>query len=911
MPRIPTALLAALWFCLFAAFASSGIPAPRAEADSLRELGDSLRLGGSPARALAAYGLAADEYRRLEARAALAMVYRSLGQALQDLSEHEAALDCYRTCLRISRELGDRSLEGRALLGLGAVHGSRSEASAARARLVECLALARESGDGELEARALNNLGLVRLGQSSFSRALDDFKLALRIAEEREDLRSAGRILNNIGLVHLDLAEYQRALECFANALKSLRRSGDRWMEGRTLSNLGIARQSLGDHHRALERFAQSLELVRETGDRQMEGRALSNMATIFQGLAETELAEEYYTRSLDLFEQVGDRSMQGAVLLLLGSLQLDSGDHARALKSAGGSLKIAREVGDRMAEGRALSLLVGVHLELEQHLRARRCGELAETIAEELGADELRISAQAALGDLHSVAGRDSLAAACYARAVECADRIIGRLDLESHRIGYRSGIRHIQRRLIATELRLGRKDRAFAAQEALRARALLEILESGPAGFSRALSDDDALKERALKARCRRLNRRIAEAGGSSGDAADTLRALRRKARAELEAFRERLYYKYPGARDLRGRAGPIGLRGAQRLLARDEAALSYLVLEDRTLLFVLRRDRLEVLDCGTPAAAVGKYVDRLRRDPRHGAPGERGEAVDMLSEALIAPALPCFDGVRRLCILPDGEMHYLPFQALRNPASGRFLIEDFAVYTVPSFSTLSWLRQMGTFGKRKLLAYGDPDCAGGKSVDSGGRRSLPALPESREEVLALGRVYGPLATVRTGLQAGEGSFTTEAAGYGVIHLAAHALLNEHGPLYSSIALSPDEEHDGFLEAWEIMRLKLNADIVVLSACETALGEMQQGEGLLGLSRAFFSAGAPSVVASLWKVEDRPTKLLMERFHEQLRDGQRPADALRTAQLHLLRETRYVHPRYWAPFVLIGDSE
>jgi len=168
-----------------------------------------------------------------------------------------------------------------------------------------------------------------------------------------------------------------------------------------------------------------------------------------------------------------------------------------------------------------------------------------------------------------------------------------------------------------------------------------------------------------------------------------------------------------------------------------------------------------------------------------------------------------------------------------------------------------------------------------------------------------------YTSSARVLLQRQASESNFKRYSPDYGVLHLATHALVNEAGPMYSSIALTPDKDEDGFLEAWEIMRLKLNADIVVFSACETALGEMRAGEGMLGLSRAFFSAGVPTVVASLWSVEDNATRKLMERFHALLRDGRRPADALRGAQLHLLHDTPYKNPFYWAPFVLIGDSE
>jgi len=133
----------------------------------------------------------------------------------------------------------------------------------------------------------------------------------------------------------------------------------------------------------------------------------------------------------------------------------------------------------------------------------------------------------------------------------------------------------------------------------------------------------------------------------------------------------------------------------------------------------------------------------------------------------------------------------------------------------------------------------------------------------------------------------------------------------MDELNPMYSSILLTADEGNDGFLTAREILKMELNADLAVLSACETATGKLTEGEGMLGLSRAFFGAGVPALVASLWPVADESTRILMESFYRELEHGVRPAKALRTAQLTLMENQKYKRPNSWAPFIFIGDTE
>ena len=238
------------------------------------------------------------------------------------------------------------------------------------------------------------------------------------------------------------------------------------------------------------------------------------------------------------------------------------------------------------------------------------------------------------------------------------------------------------------------------------------------------------------------------------------------------------------------------------------------------------------------------------------------------------------------------------------------GEYFIEKFAVYYTPSLSSLSWLRTIGTYGTSDLLAYGNCNFED-KEVITALRSLLMPLPASEKEVNSIAKLYNFSSSVFTKSNATESSFKKLAGEFGVIHLATHAITNEDNPMFSSIAFSMEESEDGFLEAREIIKMDLNADLVVLSACNTAFSKQLTGEGMLGLTRAFFTAGVPTIISSLWDVEDYATQLLMVEFHKRLKKGHRPARALQKAQIKLIQNQKYSNPIYWAPFVLIGDSE
>jgi CHAT domain-containing protein len=285
--------------------------------------------------------------------------------------------------------------------------------------------------------------------------------------------------------------------------------------------------------------------------------------------------------------------------------------------------------------------------------------------------------------------------------------------------------------------------------------------------------------------------------------------------------------------------------------------------------------------------------------------------------LYELLLLPAAHELDGITKLVIVPDAALWELPFQVLIT-SKKRYLLEE---KTVSFIASLTVLQEMMNPKNKKMisappniLAFGNP--ALGKNTleelhSIYRSTNLDALPEAEKEAKRLGQLYGGAhSKVYIGAEAHEGRFKAEAGQFRILHLATHSILNDASPMYSQIVLAQtgtDQREDGLLEAREVLNMSLSANIVVLSSCESALGKVGRGEGMIGLAWAFFVAGTSTTVVSQWKVASASTTEFMLAFHEKLKYESK-AEALRNAALELSKQTQYRHPFYWAPFVLIG---
>ena len=400
--------------------------------------------------------------------------------------------------------------------------------------------------------------------------------------------------------------------------------------------------------------------------------------------------------------------------------------------------------------------------------------------------------------------------------------------------------------------------------------------------------------------------------------------LKAQVDKARLEYEDFETRLYLAHPEMRVRRGEAPIIKSEELNTLLPdASSAALEYVVGENKTYLFVATKGKsdaeVSVYTLPIKRDELAKQTETFRQQLAGRDLGFRGSA-SKLYDLLLKPAAAQLRGKSNLIIAPDNTLWDLPFQALVGETN-RFVLQDAAITYAPSLTVLREMTKRHPTqadGPASLLALGNP-VVGSEATKraeltlrSG---KLEPLPEAEQEVKALGRLYGASRSkVYVGADAREDRVKSEATRAKVLHFATHGILNNASPMYSHLALAEGGAgEDGLLEAWELMQLDLQADLVVLSACETARGRIGAGEGMIGLSWAMFLAGVPSVVVSQWKVESAGTRDLMVDFHRSLiatKSKPTKTEALRQAALRLMKHPETSHPFYWAGFVLVGDG-
>lgn len=344
-------------------------------------------------------------------------------------------------------------------------------------------------------------------------------------------------------------------------------------------------------------------------------------------------------------------------------------------------------------------------------------------------------------------------------------------------------------------------------------------------------------------------------------------------------------------------------VNLTELQQLIRPKSAVLVYAVTPEKTYLFVLKNNA-SALAIHTFTIPISAQELRQRARSFQQQMAERRPAFAAEARALyrllLQPAAAALQGVEELCLIPDDGLWDVPFQALQTH-TGRYVLEDYAIRYAPSLSVLtSFTKQQQPLTETSFLAFGNP----AMSQDQG----LAPLPEAEREVTAIGKLFRA-TQIFTGANATEHRFKALADRSSILHLATHGILNNRQPLDSYLALANGEEFDdGKLTAREIMQTKLHANLVVLSACETARGNIRSGEGVVGLSWAFFFAGSRTLVVSQWQVQSASTADLMVRFFTQRQRQNQNASALRIAALQLMQQPRYQHPYYWASFITIG---
>jgi CHAT domain-containing protein/tetratricopeptide (TPR) repeat protein len=872
----------------------------------------------------------------------------------------EQTIDKLQQALSVWRELGDQYWAAWSLSSIGLAYYRLSRYEKAIEYSEQALAIHREVKSRAGEAQALNNLGLDYDNLGRYEQAIGYYEQATAIYREVKDRTGQGGAFNNLGNAYDALGRYEKAIEYYEQAKAILREVKARTSEGVALNNLGIVYKNLGRYEKAIGYYEQALAISREVKDRTSEGRALNNLGIAYEKLNRYEKAIGYYDQALVIHREVKNRTSEGRALDNLGIAYEKLGRYEKAIGYSEQALEIRREVKDRAGEAYSLNSLARAERSQGNLLAARTRVEESLRVAESMRSDLLSPQSRAS-----------------FLANVQSSYQLYTEVLMREHQAEPTKGFDAL----------------AVEVSERQRARSLLDLLTEAHTDMRQGVDAKLIERERTL---AKQLNAKAQLAQAAKSEQSVTLKQEISQLETDLERAQAAIRNANPRYAAL-VRPQPLKLKEIQQQLDVDTLLLEYALGEDRSYLWAITRDSLtsyelpkaEIVD--QSARQVYELLTARSTNKRGESASQRQEriaqaeatlpaAAQGLSQTLLAPVAAQL-GSKRLVIIADGALQYIPFAMLpepefrvsssesrvqdpkpQNPNSkpetrnSKPLIVNHEIVSLPSASALAIQRtQLG--GRRlapKMLAViADPvfdrtdirftspetdtnNAAQTRTVSFADERSIehlaekhddksgttthrqviPRLPFTRLEATKLIALV-PTSSSFSAMDFGanrDAVLSPELSQYRYVHFATHGLLDSERPGLSSLVLSmvdaEGKPQDGFLRANDIYNLKLPAELVVLSACQTGLGKEIKGEGLVGLTRGFMYAGARRVVVSLWNVNDKATAELMTKFYtKMLKQGERPAAALRAAQVEMWKQKQLQSPYYWAAFTMQGE--
>lgn len=904
--------------------------------NALLDCASSAQRQESPAQSIEIYKLTLRVAHQLQRPELLATTYYHLGRTYSVVSDFEHAIHTYETSRSLFEQAGIKNGLIYVLADLGGLYLAAEDYEKAQSYSEQSLAIAGQTKSspakeslGPIEfgqARSLHTLGEIDLRRGNHEEAIKKLGEALALYERLNGTRASYNIqmadvLITLAKVYGELGRYAQALSYLSKAHQISKSSGDQNTLANIMSNQAVLFLEQEDYSPAETYFKESLRIYRLLGNAREEARVLLNLAVIEQQAGHHDEALRLFQRSMERAQTTNLVDLQIAAGEGLGVVLTAKRDFPNALRALNQSLDLARRVAAKTHEVELLWCSAQTHYAMGNYHESAALAEQALTLARSQRLSKLTYLATAALGEAYAADDKVELAIATLKEAInqveQIRDEVAGRQEGRHLFFENKVGPYHTLVKLLT---RQGKNFEALLYAERAKGRVLLEAVRRNAPDLQDIYTEGEKAEAEFLINKLHTVNRRIQSQ--SNSEAKDELQNELNGVQRELVLFQEKLAVAHPELLLRTGPARPLTQASLNKLIPADDLAyLEYVITGDNVGVFILKRNGLTT-DHELKYVNLAVTTDELRRKVNefHSALAERHPDYDLLGRELyrllIAPASDELQNIRTVCIVPDEFLWTLPFQALTN-TRGNYLIQEYSLFYAPSFSVLNEmaLRKQQQSSKESLIAFGNP------VIERNGtfKQGVHGIPETKTEVAAVAvAVQTQMKKVFVGREAEEKTFKALAPQYATIHLATHGVLDNREPLNSYLLLTKtdgDPENDGLLQAREIIDMRLDADLAVLSACETANGRISPGEGVIGVSWAFLVAGARSVVVSQWRVNSASTSQLMKNFYQALGTqqdlkGLNKSQALRDASIRLLKDRRYRHPFYWAGFVLVSSN-
>jgi CHAT domain-containing protein len=805
-----------------------------------------------------------------------------------------------------------------------------------------------------------------KMTADSSREALKHFEQALIIWRALNEPYEEAIALYGIGLTYRHLGENPAAFSHFSRGLQLMRTIGDRYGEAITLTAIAWTYLYLGETKESLGHFTDALAIRRLLGDRRGEALTLHGIGSAHDYLGDYGKALEYFTASLAIRVALMDRKGQALTMISMGKAYHRAGRNTEALKHLAQALELLRQIDYQPGLAEAMTVLGWVHNALNDDRAALDYFQRALPIGQKTGNSTGQVITLYGIAAVERRRGNLLSALERIEEALAIVEALRGKGETQQLRLSSFAVVQDYYEFYIDLLMHLDSLDpskgycaKALQASESARARTMLDLLAEAQSNIGHGVEPGLVEREHELK---RQINAAVEHKNrllsGRSPliqvEAQERVIEYLKSARNEVALQIKQGSPQYAAL----VRPQPLSLFEIQQLLDPNTMLLEFALGERRSFLWVVTQTRLKGIELPARAeieeAARQFYESLIARNIFHQSesPSQRRVRIEGADAECQASSLAlsrmifsrCAQDLtkRRLAIVAQGILQIIPFAALSLPDAAALpgtrlqpLILKHEVVSLPSASTLSLLRQeaAGREAAPKTIAiFADPVfSADDERVRAGAGEAPPAskaepdypserLPRlfgTRLESNSITSLLAPGEYLQAlDFEANKARVTgEELSRYRIIHFATHALIDSSRPELSAIALSRVDSRgvprQGLLRAHEIFHMKLNAELVVLSACRTGLGKHVRGEGLLGLTRGFMYAGTPRVVVSLWSLEDSSASELMSRFYKALFGRKRlsPAAALREAQLEILKSRRWHSPYFWAAFVLQGE--
>jgi CHAT domain-containing protein len=819
-----------------------------------------------------------------------ARVLEVLGVLLNDAGECVRALEFLRQAEKLLAGVGNPARLRTVHTNIARTYVTLGQYDAARALFEEVETASRREDDQNELARSLFGEAELLQMRGRSREAQKRLEEALGIERQRGNRSEQANVLVRLARLDLTLGRYDLAFSRFEEAVALSRASGNRHNEMTTLIESANVYQKLS---RQDESFARLLRAGELTGNGTDQGRMMEAMFTVTQLWVAHRWDEAllHVDQALALARAGGGRPAEQKTLELRAAFLVALGRLEEGRHDAEAALVLSRQLGDRAGEAQS-GFLVGLILFLEQRYdEARASLEQSLRFERATGSSGPQATTLWALGQVYEKQRNATAALATYRQAAEISESAFVEVRADSLLAGLVESATGTYGRWARLLVATGDVEQAFAVVERARARAFLRRMGNPPPDLRKGVDPVLASEEESLREKMQALTHQLGQEQQKDFAVQDRTE-LARVAR-EIDSVRRaygtlllRLQEASPEYASLI-QPSPLTLPEVQKLLDGETTLIEYFLLEDDNLAWVIERDSVHLVHLNMiRGEGVARHINELRRLI---AVHDRAAVGDSfaLYHALFAPLVP-FIHHSNLFVVPHGPLHALPFAALTPDGGRTYLVERYAFSLLPSASLLPFVLAKRSREGRGMLALGDPD---------------GSLPEAAAEARDVATLYGSRALV--GREASIAALRSAPRPIDHLHIAAHAAFDPARPLFSRIRLA-----DGDLAVHDIFGLDLRGTrLVVLSGCETGVGEPTEVGQLEGLSRAFLYAGSPSVVATQWAVDDRASRELMAAFYRHLRAGMRTAEALRQAQVEILHTQEWRHPFFWAPFTLTGD--